>query len=117
MQRFFGSVVTTLTLSLLAVCGTGLAAPLSPMRVLVTNDDGVGAPGIDALVQRLATNPNLDITVVAPAVNQSGAGDAFNAGYLAARLKGASIEHAARSGHALAGWTIMRSGAIPPRDS
>jgi 2-dehydro-3-deoxygluconokinase len=46
-------------------------------------------------------------------VDTSGAGDAFNAGYLSARLDGASIEAAARAGHALAGWTIMRPGAIP----
>lgn len=62
-----------------------------------------------------------DGTVLAPAerlqpVDTSGAGDAFNAGYLAARLAGAEPEAAARDGHALAGWTIMRPGAIPPRD-
>jgi 2-dehydro-3-deoxygluconokinase len=50
-------------------------------------------------------------------VDTSGAGDAFNAGYLSARLNGASIEAAARAGHALAAWTITRPGAIPPRDS
>ena len=50
-------------------------------------------------------------------VDTSGAGDAFNAAYLGARMDGASIEDAARAGHALAGWTIMRPGAIPPRDS
>jgi 2-dehydro-3-deoxygluconokinase len=50
-------------------------------------------------------------------IDTSGAGDAFNAGYLSARLNGASIEDAARAGHTLAGWTIMRPGAIPPRDS
>lgn len=49
-------------------------------------------------------------------VDTSGAGDAFNGGYLAARLKGACVEDAALAGHALAGWTIMRPGAIPPRD-
>lgn len=50
-------------------------------------------------------------------VDTSGAGDAFNAGYLAARLRGSDPAPAARAGHALAGWTIMRRGAIPPRDS
>lgn len=49
-------------------------------------------------------------------VDSSGAGDAFSAGYLAARLRGSSPEDAARRGHELAGWTVMRSGAIPPRD-
>lgn len=50
-------------------------------------------------------------------VDTSGAGDAFNAGYLAARLAGAGPAEAARKGHRLAGWTIMRAGAIPPRDA
>ncbi|WP_375244637.1 sugar kinase [Sphingomonas parapaucimobilis] len=46
----------------------------------------------------------------------SGAGDAFNAGYLDARLDGLSPAEAAVRGHRLAGWTVMRSGAIPARD-
>lgn len=50
-------------------------------------------------------------------VDTSGAGDAFNAGYLDARLRQASAQDAARAGHALAAWTIMRPGAIPPRGS
>lgn len=49
-------------------------------------------------------------------VDTSGAGDAFNAGYLGARLRGASPGDAALAGHTLAGWTIMRPGAIPDRD-
>jgi 2-dehydro-3-deoxygluconokinase len=62
-----------------------------------------------------------DGTVVPPPnllkpVDSSGAGDAFSAGYLAARLRGAAPDEAARCGHELAGWTVMRSGAIPPRD-
>jgi 2-dehydro-3-deoxygluconokinase len=54
--------------------------------------------------------------VLAP-VDTSGAGDAFNAGYLGGRLDGLDPAAAARAGHALAGWTIMRPGAIPARDS
>jgi 5'-nucleotidase len=52
-------------------------APAQPLQVLVTNDDGVAAAGIDALVSALAANPNLAITVIAPAMNQSGTGDQF----------------------------------------
>jgi 5'-nucleotidase len=64
------------TLTVLVACASSVgAAPLTPMRVLVTNDDGVGAPGIDALVQQLAANPNLQVTVIAPATNQSLTGD------------------------------------------
>jgi 2-dehydro-3-deoxygluconokinase len=63
-----------------------------------------------------------DGAVIAPRevlnpLDTSGAGDAFNAGYLGARLNGGDPASAARAGHALAGWTIMRSGAIPARDS
>jgi 2-dehydro-3-deoxygluconokinase len=47
-------------------------------------------------------------------IDTSGAGDAFNAGFLAARLKGAPLEAAALVGHQVAGLTIMRQGAIPP---
>jgi 5'-nucleotidase len=45
-----------------------------PLQVLVTNDDGYNAPGIDAAVQGLRTVPGVQVTVVAPATNQSGAG-------------------------------------------
>ena len=55
-------------------------------------------------------------TVLAP-VDTSGAGDAFNAGYLAQRLNGATPEVAAMNGHRLAGWTIMRPGGIPQLDA
>jgi 2-dehydro-3-deoxygluconokinase len=50
-------------------------------------------------------------------VDTSGAGDAFNAGYIASRLGGAEPAQAAAAGHRAAGWTIMRRGAIPPRDA
>ncbi len=49
-------------------------------------------------------------------VDTSGAGDAFNGGYLAARLRGANPREAALAGHELAGWCVMRRGAIPAAD-
>jgi 2-dehydro-3-deoxygluconokinase len=63
----------------------------------------------------------LDDTLVPPPaalvpVDTSGAGDAFNAGYLSGRLDGAAPLDAARQGHRLASWVIMRPGAIPERD-
>jgi 5'-nucleotidase len=43
-----------------------------PLDILVTNDDGVDAPGIDVLVTALLELPDVTVTVVAPAENQSG---------------------------------------------
>ena len=61
----------------MCACASGLAtthAPQTPRpyRILVTNDDGVRAPGILALAQAL--QPLGDITIAAPAENQSGKG-------------------------------------------
>jgi 5'/3'-nucleotidase len=46
--------------------------PERPYRILVTNDDGVRAPGLLALAQALRRSA--DVTIVAPAQNQSGKG-------------------------------------------
>jgi 2-dehydro-3-deoxygluconokinase len=48
-------------------------------------------------------------------VDTTGAGDAFNAAYLSARLRGATPIDAARAGHLLAGTVIRYPGAILPR--
>ncbi|WP_029624599.1 sugar kinase [Sphingomonas sp. KC8] len=48
-------------------------------------------------------------------VDTSGAGDAFNGGYLAARMRGLDAATACRMGHQLAGWVITRTGALPKR--
>jgi len=51
------------------------------------------------------------VTLVDPA----GAGDAFNAGYLAARLSGENPQAAAEAGHRLAAKVIQHPGALMPR--
>jgi 5'-nucleotidase len=45
------------------------------LRILVTNDDGIDAPGIDSVVEALKTLPEVELVVVAPAEDQSGTGD------------------------------------------
>jgi len=45
------------------------------LTILVTNDDGIGAPGIDGLVNRLLALDDVVVRVVAPAQNQSGSSD------------------------------------------
>jgi 5'-nucleotidase len=49
-------------------------AKVAPLSVLVTNDDGYDAAGLDAVVTELLTLPGVTVTVVAPATNQSGTG-------------------------------------------
>lgn len=49
-----------------------LAQPARPYRILVTNDDGVRAPGVLAVASAL--RPLGDVVIVAPSENQSGKG-------------------------------------------
>jgi 5'-nucleotidase len=44
----------------------------TPYRILLTNDDGIRAPGLSALVDALA--PLGELTIVAPSANHSGTG-------------------------------------------
>ena len=46
--------------------------PPPVVQILVTNDDGIDSDGIDLVVQALINFDNVEITVVAPATNQSG---------------------------------------------
>jgi 2-dehydro-3-deoxygluconokinase len=50
-------------------------------------------------------------------VDTTAAGDAFNGGYLAARIAGLDIERAVRAGHRLAGAVVQHRGAIIPADA
>ncbi len=43
------------------------------MRILVTNDDGIHAPGLETM-ERIARAVSDDVWIVAPAEEQSGAG-------------------------------------------
>lgn len=58
------------------VVASTTAAPVvdEDLRILVTNDDGVGAEGIDTLVVALEGIDGVEVTVVAPATQQSGTG-------------------------------------------
>jgi 5'-nucleotidase len=69
-------------LELVVALGAPPTAFAARFRVLVGNDDGVGAPGIAAVVSALAADPSLEVSVFAPATNQSGTGDRFTTGPL-----------------------------------
>jgi 5'-nucleotidase len=53
------------------------------LTVLVSNDDGYAAPGIDAVVRALTELPDTEVVVVAPLENQSGSGSKTTEGELA----------------------------------
>ncbi|QFG23067.1 5'/3'-nucleotidase SurE [Actinomadura sp. WMMB 499] len=68
----------TLSLAGLALVGAppAAAAPeTEPLRILLSNDDGYDAPGIEAVHAEL-TEAGHDVTIVAPAADQSGRGTA-----------------------------------------
>lgn len=50
------------------------ASHTEPFEVVVSNDDGYGSAGIDAIVEGLYALPNVTVHVVAPLTNQSGGG-------------------------------------------
>jgi 5'-nucleotidase len=50
---------------------------LARARILVTNDDGIHAPGLEALIE-IAHQLSKDVWVVAPEFNQSGAGHSLS---------------------------------------
>ncbi len=50
---------------------------LARTRILVTNDDGIHAPGLEAMIE-IATQLSSDVWVVAPEFNQSGAGHSLS---------------------------------------
>jgi 5'-nucleotidase len=79
-------VVCALAITSVAAAGPAVAAKKpATITVLVTNDDGVAAPGIDTLVQALRKMKNTKVVVVAPAANHSGAGGKTTPGPLTTR--------------------------------
>lgn len=54
-----------------------------PLMVLITNDDGIDAPGIDTLATAISGMDDVEIHVVAPAGNQSATGDRTTDGEVA----------------------------------
>lgn len=80
--------------------GSGGTGGADVLKILVTNDDGVSAPGIDALVQGLIADPNNEVIVCAPAENQSGTGDTTDCG------TGEATPSSTASGYDAATWAV-----------
>jgi 5'-nucleotidase len=90
MPRIRRASLGALVLAVIASMSVAVATPASAAKakkpatitVLVTNDDGVTAPGIDTLVEALRKQKHTKVVVVAPAANQSGAGGKTTPGTL-----------------------------------
>jgi 5'-nucleotidase len=103
------------------VPATAASAPAvdRPLRILVTNDDGVGAAGIDVLVNRLRALPSVQVTVIAPAANQSGTGDRFTTTPITVSTATTASGVAARSVNGFPADTVLfgiLGGTIPRPD-
>lgn len=90
MRALTRASLSVLILTAVASTSAAVATPTSAAKadqpatitVLVTNDDGVSAPGIDTLVEALRKQKRTKVVVVAPAANQSGAGGKTTPGTL-----------------------------------
>lgn len=69
----FGALAACAALAALPAAAPA-KAKVKPIRVLVTNDDGIAGGGMSAMVSALRKEPKVTITVVAPLKNQSGTG-------------------------------------------
>ncbi len=91
--------------------------PEAQLRLL--REKGAREVALTATDSRCAVQTETPAWVTGPraqtVIDTSGAGDSFNGGYLAARLRGASAEDAARAGLALAARVVSAPGAIIPK--
>jgi 5'-nucleotidase len=78
MQRIRVFLALLVAAALLAPASAQQRPQPPPYRILVSNDDGVRAPGLAALAQILQAIG--DVSIVAPAENSSGAGHSISTG-------------------------------------
>jgi 2-dehydro-3-deoxygluconokinase len=102
-QSLFGDVDASMCLNRLKAFGIGeIVIKRGPRGCLIDAEDALfDVPPEQALQP----------------VDTTAAGDSFNAGYLAARIKGFAPRAAAAVGHRLAGVVIMAPGAVIPNDA
>src|SRR3546814_10308919 len=66
---------TTTTARPEATTTTTTTAPIEPLRILLVNDDGIINPAIDVMLELIAAEEDVEVTVVAPADERSGSSD------------------------------------------
>ena len=83
-KKASSSATTVASATTAAAGATSTTVGVPKLTILVTNDDGYNAPGINTLVVALLKLPNVVVKVVAPATNESGTGGKTTAGTLTA---------------------------------
>ena len=101
-QRF----LTCLALIVFLVTIPALAG--EPIHVLVSNDDGIDSPGLEAIVAEIAADPAYRVTLVAPAQQQSVSGHG-----LITRSEIEVVEHAEIAG--CTAWSVDATPATVAR--
>lgn len=100
--------------SSVSTASTVADASARALRILVVNDDGVGAEGIDALARGLRSMANVEIIVVAPADNRSGSGSSSSNGDIVATAAStrSGIPAVAVAGYPVDAvvWAVDRAG-------
>ena len=99
----FGDVSPVATLERISKAG--------PREIVVK----MGAEG--AIVATAAGVERVPVPEAITPVDTTAAGDSFDAGYLAARMKGATPVEAALAGHRLAGVVVQHRGAVVPMEA
>ncbi len=90
MRRHLARLLLIAGVPLVTACSGSSSAPArvaskpQTLHILVTNDDGYNAPGIDVVTEALRKLPHVAVTVVAPATNKSGTGSQSTSGTLTA---------------------------------
>jgi len=91
------------------------AATVERLRTFGIGEVVVKNGASPALVDVEGRSHEVPVPKVVKPVDTTAAGDAFNAGYLAARLQGRAPADAAREAHVLAAQVIRHRGALIPR--
>lgn len=110
------SASTKSTIAVTTVPVTETVQATSRLIVLVTNDDGIAAAGIDVVVNELKKDDSLDVVVWAPATNQSGTADKTTDGGLPGIE---AVTASGVAGHSVAGFpadsvnAALAAGVVP----
>lgn len=107
MQRLTAVIVMAMAFTA-TVAAVDSAAGDRPFHVMVANDDGITAPGLEELVAVLAADPAYRVTVVAPTVQHSGSGHALV-------IRGEIAVHRQPPIHGVTAWAVDATPATTVR--